>query len=91
MEACKGRKIVMAEDIHLFDVFEAGWCFFAQLQGHCFDGRDVGRLLVSDYWPPILQGMAQTAGIDSGMTKEEAVVKVKQEVARRLTAVPSRN
>ena len=76
----------MAASVNLFEIFESGWSFFAQLQGHCYDGRDVGRLLVSEHWPPVLQGMEKTAGIDSGMTKAEAIVKVKREIARRLTA-----
>lgn len=68
----------------LLALFKAGWAFAQQLQGHCFDGRDVGRLLTADYWPPVLQGMAETAGIHGAMTKEQAIVKVKQEIARRL-------
>jgi hypothetical protein len=79
-------KLNGVDNVDLFAVFEAGWSFQQHLEGHCFDGRDVGRLLTSDYWPPILQGMERTAGLDASMSKVQAVVKVKQEISRRLGA-----
>lgn len=78
---------VTLPQIDLFEIFEAGWSFRGQCQGHVFDARDVARLLVSDFWPPVLRGMENTVEIDvSMMSKAEAIVAVKQEIARRLAA-----
>jgi hypothetical protein len=72
--------------LNLHEVFEAGWTFHDMTRFACDSGRDMGRILVADFWPPLLRGMEKTAGVDGAMTGSEAIVKVKQEIERRLLA-----
>lgn len=73
-----------SSSINLHEVFEAGWTFSSMTKFGCDNGRDVGRILVADFWPPLLRGMEKTAGVDGMMTKGESIAKVKQEIERRL-------
>ena len=70
----------------LWESFEMGFAFRGALFGHVFDGRDVCRLTVCDFWHPSMQGMHIGTDLHVGLTKIEAAVRLKQEVRRRLDA-----
>ena len=72
------------DPVNLFEIFEAGWNFKQQTDGHCFDGRDVCRITTSDFWPESLKGLGDK-GLEFGVSKSDAIVIVKQEVQARLS------
>jgi hypothetical protein len=71
------------------EAFELGMLFAFATQGHVLDGRDVGRLTTCDFWPPLLQNMHIGLDLHVGLSKGEAICKLKKEILRRLNAQSS--
>jgi hypothetical protein len=67
-----------------FDLFEAGWHFKTHIDGHCFDGRDVCRITACDFWPESLKDLHVDAELDLSLSKNDAIVRVKNAVQKRL-------
>lgn len=79
-----GEAPVPCGDVNLFALFEAGWHLRGSLQGHVLDGRDVCRVTTCDFWPPYLQQMHVGTDLHVGLTVPQAMVRLKQEIKRRL-------
>ncbi|WP_321935312.1 hypothetical protein [Paraburkholderia sp. J8-2] len=70
----------------LWDAFEMGFQLRSAMLGHVLDGRDVGRLTTCEFWHPSMCEMHKDTDLHVGLSVGEAIVKLKAEVRRRLSA-----